>query len=296
MALQCEQHAGIASQTIDLDLSWALQEQYVIYPGITYITANNYQSKLDVYQHRGPELRPTLIYIHGGGWMPGKPKEYFAFWFMPYLQLGWNVVNVEYRTADISLAPAAVEDCLCALRWVARNAKQYNFDLAQLVVSGHSAGGHLALMVGMVPASAGLDRCPEVDPTNAELPKVAAIVDWFGPADIADIAAISDLNVVAKWLGSQPDLAAVAKRVSPLTYVRAGLPPTIAIHGEKDPLIPYQQSVRLRDALTHAGVPNELIAISNGGHGFFTLEETKAAYLAIFDFLTKNGVNINPTP
>src|SRR5262249_15739299 len=135
--------------------------QYQIAPNITYLTANNFEAKLDVYTARGQATpRPTLIYIHGGGWTAAT-KEASSLTFLPFLQMGWNIVNVEYRLARVSLAPAAVEDCLCALRWVYRNAKQYNFDLAKLVVTGNSAGGHLALMTGMVPASAGLDRqCP----------------------------------------------------------------------------------------------------------------------------------------
>ena len=74
---------------------------------------------------------------------------------LPYLEMGWSVVNVSYRLGPVSLAPAAVEDCLCALRWVIRNAEQYNFDPARIVVMGSSAGGHLSLTTGMVPASAG---------------------------------------------------------------------------------------------------------------------------------------------
>ena len=88
---------------------------YRVVPNITYLTANNWEAKLDVYQARGaPASSPTLIYFHGGGWTGG---------FLPYLEMGWNVVNVEYRLAKVSLAPAAVEDGLCALRWVYRNAK-----------------------------------------------------------------------------------------------------------------------------------------------------------------------------
>ena len=63
---------------------------------------------------------------------------------MPWFEMGWNVVNVEHRLARVSLAPAAVEDCLCSLRWVAANAARYNFDVNRLVVTGGSAGGHLA--------------------------------------------------------------------------------------------------------------------------------------------------------
>src|SRR5712671_2007306 len=125
------------------------------------VTPNNWDAKLDVYRRRNsPQPRPTLINIHGGGWTGGT-KEANSLMFLPFLQMGWNVVNVEYRLARVSLAPAAVEDCLCALRWVYRNAKQYNIDVNRIVLTGNSAGGHLALTTGMIPASAGLDReCP----------------------------------------------------------------------------------------------------------------------------------------
>src|SRR5215475_3329935 len=134
---------------------------YRIVPNITYLTANNFEAKLDVYSRTDSTApQPTLIWIHGGGWTGGN-KETAMFNLLPYMEMGWNVVNVEYRLARVSLAPAAVEDCLCALRWVIRNAKQYGFDTARLVVSGSSAGGHLALTTAVTPASEGLDRqCP----------------------------------------------------------------------------------------------------------------------------------------
>ena len=97
---QLSETAAFASQ---------LQNQYRIVPNITYLTANNWEAKLDVYVPRelsGPN--PTLIYIHGGGWTGGS-KEGSMFTFMPYLEKGWSVVNVEYRLARVSLAPAAVE-------------------------------------------------------------------------------------------------------------------------------------------------------------------------------------------
>ena len=123
-----------------------------------------------------------MIYIHGGGWVGGDRNGAFLN-AVPYLEMGWAVVNVSYRLARVSLAPAAVEDCRCALRWVISKAKDYNFDISKLVVTGHSAGGHLSLMTGMLPASAGLDRqCPG----NEEL-KVAAIINWFGITDVGDL-------------------------------------------------------------------------------------------------------------
>ncbi len=165
--------------------TWAAHaaNEYQIFPNITYLVANNYEDKLDVWERRGATApQPTLIYIHGGGWVGGT-KEAAQMSFMPYLEMGWNVVNVEYRMARVSLAPAAVEDCLCALRWVAAHANEYHIDTSRLVVTGDSAGGHLALTTGMIPESAGLDReCP-----GAPLPKVAAIINWYGITDVADL-------------------------------------------------------------------------------------------------------------
>ena len=142
---------------------WAAQSQnhYGIRANITYGTYNNVENKLDAYIRRdaqGPQ--PALIFIHGGGWILGT-KEASVMSIVPWLEMGWNVFNVEYRLAKVSLAPAAVEDCLCALRFIADHAKEYNVDLGHIVVMGESAGGHLALTTGMIPASVGLDRqCP----------------------------------------------------------------------------------------------------------------------------------------
>src|SRR5205085_5069434 len=124
---------------------------------ITYLNVGGHESKLDLYRRRdAPGPFPALIYIHGGGWTGGF-KEDVIMHFLPFIEMGWNVVNVEYRMAGVALAPAAVEDCLCALRWIAANAAQYRIDSSKLVLMGDSAGGHLALAAGMIPASAGLD-------------------------------------------------------------------------------------------------------------------------------------------
>ncbi len=260
---------------------------YRVVPNITYLTANNFDAKLDVYSRSDVTTpQPTLIWIHGGGWTGGN-KEGATFSLLPYMEMGWNVVNVEYRLARVSLAPAAVEDCLCALRWVIRNAKQYNFDTGKLVVSGSSAGGHLALTTALIPAFAGMDRqCPG----NEEL-KVAAVVDWYGITDVADLLEGTNMKTYAvQWLGSMPNRVEIAKRVSPLTYVRSGLPPIISIQGDADPTVPYSHSVRLQDALKKAGVAGELVTIPGGKHGGFTRAENERAYTTIRAFLAKHGL------
>ena len=260
---------------------------YRVMPDITYLTANNWEAKLDVYQARDAATpNPTLVYFHGGGWVQGS-KEASSLTFLPFLNMGWNVVNVEYRLAKVSLAPAAVQDALCALRWVYRNGKEYNMDVSRLVVMGNSAGGHLALTTGMTPASEGLDSlCP-----GTEELKVAAIINWYGITDVNELLAGANVrNFAVAWLGGMSNREEIAKRVSPLSYVRAGLPPIISIQGDADPIVPYSQNVRLHQALDKAGIRNELVTIPGGKHGGFSDTEMAKAYTAIRGFLDKQNI------
>jgi acetyl esterase/lipase len=282
--------SGTVTVAQESPLAWAVrfENEYRIVPNITYLTASNYDAKLDLYVTRTPEKPlPTLIWIHGGGWTGGTKESYGGI--PAYLAMGVNVVNVEYRLARVAQAPAAVEDCRCALRWVILHAKEYGIDVNRIVVSGGSAGGHLALTTGMVPASAGLDRqCP--GPDNL---KVAAIVNWYGISDVNELLDGPNMKAYAvTWLGSATDRDQIAKRVSPLAYVRAGLPPVLTIHGDADPTVPYTQSVRLHKALSDAGVANELMTMPGGKHGFdcCTPAQRTNAYVKIREFLARHHV------
>ena len=267
--------------------SWAatVQNSFRVIPDITYRTANNMELKVDVYVPRtsnGPA--PTFIYYHGGGWVGGS-KEANILRLLPYLEQGWAVVNVQYRLGQVSLAPAAVEDSLCALQWTAANAEQYGFDTERLVVSGNSAGGHLALTSGMLTAESGMARqC-----VGATIPKVAAIVNWYGITDVGDLlAGENEKSYAVRWMGAMADRYEIADRVSPMNYVTSQLPPIITIHGDADPTVPYNHAVQLHTALDQAEVTNQLITVPNGGHGGFPANEMLRIYDSVFKFLAQN--------
>jgi acetyl esterase/lipase len=253
---------------------------------ITYLRASNWEAKLDVYVPRSAGPHPTVLHIHGGGWVGGS-RESVILRALPFLEMGLAVVNVSYRLGQVAPAPAAVEDCLCALRWIYRNAKEYSFDLSRIVVTGYSAGGHLALTTGMLPASAGFDRqCP-----GTEDLKVAAIVNWYGITDVADLLEGANMRTYAvQWLGSRPDRVEVAKRASPMTYVRQGLPPIMTIHGDADPTVPYAHATKLHQALQKTGVTSELVTIPNGRHGNFPLPDQIRAFEAVKAFFGKHAI------
>lgn len=270
--------------------AWAthVPNEYQMYPNVAYLTMGNTQLKMDVYRRSTATTpQPTIIYMHGGFWVAGN-KEAAILNLLPWMEMGWNVVNVEYRLGPGTLAPGAVEDCFCALRYVAQQAMMFNVDVNRLVVTGESAGGHLALALGILPESEGFDReCA----ANAPLPKVAAVLNWFGISDVPDVIDGPHRAAAAvRWFGSLPNRMDIAKRVSPITYIRAGLPPILSVHGDADTTVPYQQSVQLHAALTKANVPNQLITIPGGKHGGFTPQERDRIYLTIREFLAKNGL------
>lgn len=264
-----------------------IADRYWMQPDVVYAGANNTPLKLDIWYPRDVSTpTPTLVYFHGGGWIFGA-KEGAVYQFLPFLEKGWRVVNVEYRMAGNSLAPAAVEDSRCALRWVLRNAKQWNFDTSKIVLSGQSAGGHLALIAGMLPKGTELDnRC-----YGDEDLKVAAIINWYGISDVNDIIQGKNLkNYAVMWMGSQPYAAEIARKVSPLSHVRANLPPVLTIHGDKDDVVPYSHATRLKDGLDKAKVSNKLITVKGGGHGMFQPADYVTAYDEIWKFLKENKI------
>lgn len=276
----------VASESADF-AAW-LGNEYRVRPNITYKVASNAEQMLDVYHRRNQTTPgPAVIYIHGGGWVGGS-KAASLLRIAPYLEMGFNVVNVEYRLGRVARAPAAVEDCRCALRWVIRNAEAYGIDPERLVVTGRSAGGHLSLTTGMLSVSAGLDS----ECISQVEPRVAAVVNYYGITDVADLMAgkPNEKSYTVSWLGSQRDREEIADSVSPIHHVRKDLPPILTIHGDADKIVPYSHAVELHKLLDAAGIQNELLTIPGGGHGGFSREEVALIDRTIRAFLGKHGL------
>ncbi|HTB19680.1 MAG TPA: alpha/beta hydrolase, partial [Bryobacteraceae bacterium] len=202
------------------------------------------ETVLDILQPSAPSLadRPGVIVFHGGGWVEGNKEQMLEEFCLPFVRHGMVVANVEYRLAGSAPAPAAVNDVLKAAQWFNDHAAKYRVDRKRIITAGGSAGGHLALMIAMTPNSA------ELGPSI----KIAAVIDFFGIADVADqLAGAHQRPYAVAWIPDQPDDSAkiarmdLARRLSPITYVRKGLPPVLAIHGDADAVVPYEQSVEL---------------------------------------------------
>lgn len=234
---------------------------------------------------------PVVLMFHGGAWVHsytndyGSGKDHMTTFFNRYLAHGFMVCNAEYRVNDSppvdgAPAPAAVEDALLAAKWCWDYLDYYHGDRERFVVTGASAGGHLALMVGLTTPAA------QLGPTAPTDFKIAAVVSGYGPADIE-----AEINAVAKgWIPTNlPNRAAVAKLVNPITYVRGDAPPLIVVQGANDNTAPVKDSQRLVDLLKAAGADASIHLVPNAAHGFDNATWPDAEK-ATFDWLTARGI------
>ncbi|MES2881244.1 MAG: alpha/beta hydrolase [Bacteroidota bacterium] len=249
---------------------------------VVYTKVNDWEGKMDVYLP-STEKKPTpvVINIHGGGWNKGVKESQTGF--NTFFKQGFAVANIAYRLTGYATAPAAVEDARCALIYLIKNAKELNIDANKIVVMGGSAGGHLALMAGMLGNDNRFDtNCPGV----ANI-KVAAIIDKYGITDVWDWGYGKNITSksATRWLGDKANDEAFAKSVSPLNYVNKNTPPVFIVHGNADPTVPYQQSVDLHKKLLEAGVKTEFITVEGGLHGKFEKEKNSELNKAIINFI-----------
>lgn len=254
---------------------------------VVYTRGKDWEQKLDLYLPANTG-KPTavLINIHGGGWNHGTKESQTGF--STFFKMNFAVCNIEYRLTGQATAPAAVEDARCALIYLIKNAKALNIDVNRIVIMGGSAGGHLALMAGLLGNDHRFDtNCPGVENV-----KVAAIIDKYGITDVNDWAYGPNITSksATRWLGDKAKDPAFVKSVSPINFVNKNSPPVFIVHGDADPTVPYQQSVELHKKLVEAGVRTVFMTIEGGKHGGFPKEKASELNKAIAKFLTDLGI------
>ena len=249
---------------------------------VVYTRVKDWEGKMDLYLAPAEKgLSPVVINIHGGGWNHGVKESQTGF--STFFKAGFAVANIEYRLTGQATAPAAIEDTRCALIYLIKNAKELNIDVNKIVIMGGSAGGHLALMGGLLGNDHRFDgNCPGVEHI-----KVAAIIDKYGITDVWDWGYGKNLTSKSarNWLGDKANDQAFAASVSPITYVTKNSPPVFIVHGDADPTVPYQQSVELHKKLKEAGVKTEFITVPGGLHGKFEKTVNSDLNKAIIKFL-----------
>lgn len=225
------------------------------------------QQVMDIVRPKDTGLHPAILAIHGGGFRAGSRKGYQAT-CAKLAEHGYVCASADYRLAPAAPFPAAVYDVKAAVRYLRANAGRLGIDPAKIGVMGGSAGGHLALFLGVT------GNVPEFEgdgPNRDQSSRVAVVVDYYGPSDLTRSygRSVDAAEVLPLFLGGDVAHArAMHLRASPLFWVTPDAAPTLAIQGTKDRYVNYEQSVWMIDRLLAAGVEAELESIDGADHGF----------------------------
>jgi acetyl esterase/lipase len=232
---------------------------------------------------------PLIVFIHGGAWQSGDKS--LTPDATEFIQRGYALASINYRLVGQASHPAQIEDCKAAVNWLRAHAKIFNINPDR--IWGISAGGHLAALLGTTcNATSPGWSAPEGVPC-----RVQAICDWCGLTDLTTIAKQADSHyvlgqAVASFLGGTPaEKPALAKEASPITYVCRGLPPFLIMHGDKDTIVPVEQSKELAAALKAAHVSTNLQIIPGAGHMFASPENTNIVFHFFDQALKKSTKN-----
>lgn len=266
--------------------------------GIRYATTPQQDLELDIYMPAETPGRalPLVVWIHGGGWRQGSRDRNRAAFLVPH---GYISASISYRLSGVAKFPSQIYDCKAAIRWLRANAAKYNIDPTRVGVWGSSAGGHLVALLG---TSGGVRELEGRVGVVAQSSRVQAVVDYFGPTDFlrmndfpSNIDHDAPNSPESLLIGGpiQERRDAVA-RANPITYVSEDDPPFLIVHGDRDPLVPINQSSRLFDALTGVGVDVTMYTVKGGGHGRdgeFGSQKLRDMVKDFFDLHLKGSAN-----
>ena len=262
----------------------------------TYKTVGELAIKADVYRLEGDEVRPVIVWIHGGALIMGTRGGLNAEQRKRYLNAGYVVVSIDYRLAPETKLNGIIDDVKDAFKWVrAKGPDLYKIDAKRVAVVGHSAGGYLTLMSGFAvePRPQALiafygygdidgDWYAKPDPFYRKTRALVSKDDAYkaiGTKDIAEgnVPGRGNFYMYCRQNGLWPQLVAghdpakepkAFDRFCPVRNVTKEYPPTLLLHGDNDTDVPHQQSVDMAKELKRVGVPHEFMSIKGGGHGF----------------------------
>ncbi len=256
---------------------------------------------LDLYIPKdGKDKHKLIVVIYGSAWFGNNLKGpgYMSVG-QPLTDAGFAVASINHRSSGDAKYPAQINDVKGAIRYLKANADKLGIDTTFVGITGYSSGGHLSSMAGV---TNGINTCTVGNTTidiegnvggNLEhSSKVDAVVDWFGPVDMArmeNCSTVKDANspeaaLIGGAPADNPDLIAL---ISPITYVSDSTAPTLVIHGTTDNVVPYCQSEYFSVELAKSGKLERLISVENGQHGPITFNED--TFNAMVDFFTNQA-------
>jgi len=242
--------------------------------------------ELDLWLPPTDTACPAVVFLHGGGFRVGSRRSVGPMYagispspFEVIARSGVAVAGVDYRLSGEATFPAQLHDVKAAVRWLRARAGELGIDPARIAAWGESAGGNLALQLGLTAGDAALEGTVGVAGDS----RVTAVVAWYAPVDLTAVATDAGADPMdpdsreAQLLGASvaavPELAAAA---SPISHVSSDAPPVLLLHGRADRLISCRQSERMHQALVDAGADAELHLYDDADHVWFGAPEAAA--------------------
>lgn len=286
-------HAGVVA--LSLLLLPMLVAHEAVKTTYTYKTVGDLPIRADVYRLPGAEVRPVVLWIHGGALIMGSRNVLIPAQAKKYLEAGYAIVAIDYRLAPVTKLSQILEDVADAYAWLRREGPgRFQIDPRRIAVVGHSAGGYLALTSGfrLSPRPAAVvafygygeiasEWYSRPDPFYQRHPLVPAEAAFraVGTQPISeDMASERGLFYLytrqqGRWpqevAGYDPDREPRAfDAFCALRNVTPDYPPTLLIHGDQDTDVPFEQSALMAREFERHGVPHEFVQLTGKGHGF----------------------------
>lgn len=242
----------------------------------------------------------AIIVIYGSAWFGNNMKQ-FAFEALgkPLLENGFAVIAINHRSSSDAPYPAQINDVKAAVRFLRAHADDYHIDASFIGITGFSSGGHLASLAG---TSNDVKVCT-INGVSADIEgsvgshltyssAVNAVVDWFGPIDMARMDNCKgpkegDSPEAALIRGNPADNLEMIALLNPITFLDESDPQFLVIHGDADNVVPHCQSELFADALQEKGLLNAFISVPEGQHGPVTFNESSFGKMT--DFFLKEA-------
>ena len=282
-ALSAPQLAGAQSKL-------TIPDDVVFESGVEYSNPDNQHLQMNVARPKtGAGPFPAVVCIHGGGFRAGTREGYDKL-CLTLARNGYVAATVTYRLSPAYQFPAAVHDCKAAVRWLRAHAGAYQIDPTRIGATGGSAGGHLALFLGVTAGVKEFEGEGNLDQSSA----VQCVVSYSGPSDFTKSygKSVDAHEVLPLFFGGNLQQKPREHILgSPLYWITPRAAPTLCIHGTKDDYVGYEKATWLVDRLKAAAVPAELLPFEGAGHGLkgTDAESADRAMLAFFEKYLKPG-------
>jgi acetyl esterase/lipase len=267
--------AVLCSATVSLIAAVSSAPKIVL--DVPYL-AGDRAEKLDLYlpvSRPAGTRSPALVWIHGGGWKGGAKSDGRARQVCTIAaQAGYVAVSIDYKLGT-GAWPVNLQDCKNAVRFLRAKADEFGIDPARIAIGGGSAGGHLALLVGL---TSGVPGLAPAQPYPGVADDVRCIVNFYGVTDLRvahDTEASGKMPVIQRLIrnslavfGATSPGDEVLALASPLVHLRADSPPILTFHGREDATIDCAQAEELDRMAREVGARHRLLVLEGVGHSF----------------------------